>query len=369
MNRYLEAQILSDLKRKMVFVAGPRQVGKTTLAKSFLKSEKGYLNWDRASDRTSILKQEFPKSKLWVFDEIHKYRKWRNFLKGVYDGKSSAQEILVTGSARLDHYRFGGDSLQGRYHFLRMHPLSVAELKIEKQRDLNQLLDLGGFPEPFFSGSKIQSKRWSREYMSRLVVEEIQTIEQVQDLGSLQLLGERLPELVGSPLSINGIAEDIQISHKTIARWLQVFENLYAVFRLSPYGSPKLKAIKKAQKHYHFDWSVVTDKGARFENFVACHLLKWVHWEQDTKGRNLDLRYFRDVTGQEVDFVITEDRQPLHLIECKSSDREVSHSLAYLKAKFPNVRASQLSFDGKKHFVNKDGIEVMPALELLKELV
>ncbi len=171
--RYLKTQIEKDLTRKMVFVGGPRQVGKTTLAMNFLESEKGYLNWDSSDHREMILKRELPIGPLWIFDEIHKYRLWRNYLKGLYDTRPCGQKILVTGSARLDFYRFSGDSLHGRYHYLRLHPLSLAELKTQKQEDLMQLLHLGGFPEPFFSGTEIDAKRWSREYRTRLIHEDL----------------------------------------------------------------------------------------------------------------------------------------------------------------------------------------------------
>jgi len=165
--RYLDAQVRRDLLKKMVFVAGPRQVGKTTLAKSLPSAAKGYLNWDVAADRDRILRGELPPNRLWIFDEIHKHRSWRGFLKGLYDSRRPAQQILVTGSARLDLYRHGGDSLQGRYHLLRLHPLSVAELKLSTTDGLRSLLTLGGFPEPFFGGSEVEARRWSREYRNR----------------------------------------------------------------------------------------------------------------------------------------------------------------------------------------------------------
>src|SRR5688572_12540619 len=193
LRRYLLPQLRRDLARKMVFVAGPRQVGKTTLARSLPGAARGYLNWDVADDRARILAREFPTSKLWVFDEIHKYRSWRNLLKGLYDGRRKGQRILVTGSARLDLYRYGGDSLQGRYHFLRLHPLSAAELGLDKASELADLLRLGGFPEPWFGGSEVEARRWSRDYRSRLVREEVTSLERVQDLGNLELLLMRLP--------------------------------------------------------------------------------------------------------------------------------------------------------------------------------
>ena len=209
MKRYLQPQVEKDLKKKMVFVAGARQVGKTTLARQILGNADGYLNWDIPEHRERILKREMPTGLLWVFDEIHKYRVWRNYLKGIYDAKDSKQQVLVTGSARLDFYRFGGDSLQGRYHFLRLHPLSVAELGIRNLEELEGLLRLGGFPEPFLAGSEIEAARWSREYRTRLVREDVASLERVVDLGTMELLVLSLPERVGSPLSLNSLREGL----------------------------------------------------------------------------------------------------------------------------------------------------------------
>ena len=370
MKRYLEPQVRQDLKRKMVFVGGPRQVGKTTLARNLLgKSSAGLMNWDVAAQRALILQQHFPPSKLWVFDEIHKYRKWRNLLKGVFDSRGPGQQILVTGSARLDYYRFGGDSLQGRYHYLRLHPLSVAELGTASSDDLQTLLTLGGFPEPFLGGSEREARRWSNEYRTRLVREDLLTLEQVQDVGSLELLMTRLPESVGSPLSINSLAEQLQVSYKTVAKWVAILERLYAMFTVAPFGATKIKAVKKARKHYHFDWSLVPEPSARFENLVACHLLKWVHFREDTEGYRMELRYFRDIEGREVDFVAVENGKPVLFVECKSSDRDVSPALRYLKERFPGTDAWQLSMKGPGDYVSREGIRVAPALELLKSLV
>ena len=367
--RYLAAQVRQDLRRKMVFVAGPRQVGKTTLARALPGASAGYLNWDVAEHRERILRRELPPSRLWVFDEIHRYRSWRAFLKGVYDVRERGQRILVTGSARLDFYRFGGDSLQGRYHLLRLHPFSAAELGLGTASQLQDLLKLGGFPEPFLGGSEVEARRWSREYRSRLVREEVAGLERIQDLGNLELLALRLPELVGSPLSVNALREDLQVSHKTVAGWLNVLERLYAIFRLPPFGAPRIRAAKKEQKHYHFDWSVVPSEPARFENLVASHLLKWVHFEQDAHGRDMELRYFRDTDGREVDFVVVEGRRPLVLVECKWSDTEPDRSLRYLRARFPEAAAWQVSATGRKNYVTPEGIRVAPALELLRTLV
>ncbi len=367
--RYLEAQIRTDLRKKMVFVAGPRQVGKTTLAKQLPGAAQGYLSWDVAAHRDCILRGELPPSRLWIFDEIHKYRSWRGLLKGLFDNRRRQQQILVTGSARLDLYRHGGDSLQGRYHLLRLHPLSVAELDVSTPAQLRDLLELGGFPEPFFGGSAVEARRWSREYRDRLIREDLVDLERVQDLGNLELLMIRLPELVGAPLSINALREDLRVSHKSVAHWIDIFERLYAVFRLSPFGSPRIRAVKKEQKHYHFDWTLVPDEGPRFENLVASHLLKWVHYQQDVAGRDLDLRYFRDTDGREVDFVITERRRPLMSIEAKWNDTDVDKGLRYLKGRFPDCDAWQISAVGRKDYVSREGIRVCPAVDFLRTLV
>ena len=366
--RYLAAALRADLARKMAFVAGPRQVGKTTLALGLPGARGAYLNWDVAQHRDRILRGELPAGRLWILDEIHKYRRWRNYLKGLYDGRPPGQRILVTGSGRLDLYRFGGDSLQGRYHLLRLHPFSAAELGMSRPAQLADLLRLGGFPEPFLGGSETQARRWSREHRSLLVREEIAALERIQDLGHLELLMLRLPELVGSPLSVNALREDLQVSHKAVESWIGALERLYAVFRLPPFGAPRIRAVKKERKHYHLDWTVVPDEGARFENLVACHLLKWVHFEQDTKGRDLELRYFRDVAGREVDFVVVEGRQPRLLVECKWGDAAVDASLRYLKARFPRADAWQISASGTKDYQAPDGVRVAPALRLLAAL-
>ncbi|MBX3464245.1 MAG: ATP-binding protein [Planctomycetes bacterium] len=353
----------------MVFVAGPRQVGKTTMAKAMPGLGDGYRNWDIATDRSRLLAGELPASHLWVLDEIHKYHRWRNWLKGLWDGRRAQQRILVAGSARLDHYRRGGDSLQGRYHLLRLHPFSFAELGMESTRELRSLVTLGGFPEPFLGGSEREARRWSREYRTRLVRDEVVDLERVLDLGALELLMGRLPELVGSLLSINALREDLQVAHRTLARWLDVLERVYAIYRLSPLGTPKVRAIKKAQKHYHWDWSVVADEGARFENVVASHLLKWVHWQQDVEGRDYELRYFRDTDGREVDFVVVDGRRPILLVETKLGDAPVDPGVRYLHAKYPAAAAWQVSLAGTKDFVSPEGVRVAPAARLLAELV
>jgi predicted AAA+ superfamily ATPase len=366
--RYLEPTIRADLGRKMVFVSGPRQVGKTTLALRLARGRAGYLNWDIAEHRERLLRRELPARRFWVFDEIHKYRGWRDFLKGLWDGRRRGQRILVTGSGRLDFYRFGGDSLQGRYHHHRLHPFSVRELGIERVAELRDLLRLGPFPEQILGRGVVEARRWSREYRTRLLREDLTSLERVDDIGRLEELVLRLPDLVGSPLSINALREDLQVSHRTVSRWIQVLERLYAVFRVPPFGAARLRAVKKEQKHYHFDWTPIEGAGPRFENLVASHLLKWAHFLQDAEGRDVELRYFRDVDGREVDFVVTERRRPVLAVECKRSAGALDPSLRYFKERFASCEAWQIHLEGDRDAVTPEGIRIAPATALLGRL-
>jgi predicted AAA+ superfamily ATPase len=329
-----------------------------------------YLNWDAATDREKIIKETFPAGPgFLILDEIHKYSRWRQVVKGLFDKRREELQILVTGSARLDYYRRGGDSLQGRYHFYRLLPLTYAELGSDSQSTVKDLMVYGGFPEPFRMQSERQTRRWSREYRSRVIQGDLSDLENVQDLGMIESLAIRLPELVGSPLSLNALREDLQVSHQSVSRWIAMLENLYMIFRVYPFGAPKIRAVKKEAKHYHLDWTVVTDWGVRFENLVACHLLKWCFYRQDTQGHDTELRYFRDVDKREVDFIIVENRLPIHFIECKTAEKEVSPALRYLKVRFPSVTSTQVVLEGDLDLVTKDGIRLCSADRFLKDLL
>lgn len=370
-NRYIYQIVKEDIQNKMVFIGGPRQVGKTHFSKAFAASEypdSNYLNWDNDDDRLAILNRVIPKSNLLILDEIHKNRKWRGLVKGLFDKFSPALKIMVTGSARLDYYRFGGDSLQGRYHYLRLHPLSVKEVGISSQTGLLDLFKLGGFPEPYFSSSERVAKRWSKTYRQRLIREDLTAIEKTEDLARLELMAMRLPDLVGSPLSINALRVDLQVSHATASKWLQILERMYHVYTVHPFGAPKIKSVKKEFKHFHYDWSLVAEKGQRFENFIGSHLLKWCHWLEDSEGEDMELRYFRDNEQREVDFVITKDGNPILFCEVKLSDKSPSPNLRYLKKKFPTVRAVQVLLDPIDPTIHLDGIEILPALSFLNDL-
>jgi uncharacterized protein len=217
--------------------------------------------------------------------------------------------------------------------------------------------------------SEKQSKRWSREYRTRVVRNDLSDLENVRDLGMIENLVLRLPELVGSPLSLNALREDLQVSYESVSRWLSMLENLYMIFRIYPFGSDKIRAVKKEAKHYHLDWTIIKSMGARFENLVACHLLKYCFFLQDTEGRDVELRYFRDVDKREVDFVIVEDLKPIRFIECKVSSKEASRSLRYLKQRFPEVEAVQITLEGEMDLITKDKIRICTAYNFLKGLV
>ena len=258
--------------------------------------------------------------------------------------------------------------MQGRYHLLRLHPFTVAEAGIDSADSLAALLRLGGFPEPFLGGDETQARRWSREYRVRLLEEDVRSLARIQDLGRLEEMMLRLPDLVGSPLSVNALREDLQVAHKTAAAWLDALERLFAIFRLPPFGAPRIRAVKQERKHYHFDWSLVRDPGARFENMVARHLLKWIHFRQDVEGVDLELRFFRDVDRREVDFVVVQDRQPILFVECKLGDRDIDRPLRYLKKRFPDAEAVQISLAGERDYRTPDGLRAMPVLPFLRRL-
>ena len=372
--RYLESEVTEDLNRKMVFIGGPRQSGKTTLAKHLLSQNNidistRYLNWDDSKDRELILNETFPAGDdLLVLDEIHKYSRWQQLVKGLFDKRGPALKILITGSARLDYYRRGGDSLQGRYHFYRLFPFTIDELNQPDHSGFEHLFMYGGFPEPFSSASETHTRRWSREYRTRIVRGDLQDLERVQDIDSIEKMVLHLPNLVGSPLSLNGLREDLQVSHQSVSRWMKMLENLFMVFRIYPFGAPNIRAVKKEAKHYHWDWTVIKDPSKRFENIVACHILKWCCFLQDSQGREMEVRYFRDIDRREVDFVVLEDNNPIFFIECKTSDKKPSRSLLYLKRRFPAVEAVQLFMADGDDLVDRHGVRTCPASVFLNEL-
>jgi len=352
-NRYLNEIIVEDLADKMVFVGGPRQVGKTTLSTDIVSrhfKSYGYFNWDNRHDRKKIMASEWPgDAELLILDEIHKYKKWKTLLKGEYDKLKHTYKFLVTGSSRLDIYRRGGDSLQGRYHYFRLHPFTLAEILEKKDRlqpfseivighddhaaELEGLMRFGGFPEPLFKQNTRFLRRWHNEKNEQLFREDILDMALIRDLSNMKLLSDLLPNKVGSLLSINAIREDLEVSHRAAASWVDVLESFHYHFRIYPFAGRTIRSIKKEPKLYLWDWSEVDDESARFENLIASHLLKLVHFLHDYEGWKAGLYFLRNVDKKEVDFLVTVNEKPWFAVEVKRADRTIATPLYYFKEK------------------------------------
>jgi uncharacterized protein len=370
--RYLRGPVEEDLKGRMVFIGGPRQVGKTVFAQGFLTPpdimHPAYLNWDDVQVRSSLMKGELPAGQpVIILDEIHKYARWRNLVKGFYDTRKTETAFIITGSARLDHYRKGGDSLHGRYHYYRLHPFSLRELNSNpSSTDVELLLRLGGFPEPLFRGEEKFWRRWQRERTHRVIYDDIRDLERVKEISLLELLAEELPRRVGSPLSVKNMREVLDVAHETVDRWVRVFERMYYCFRIPPHGAPRIRAVKKEQKLYLWDWTAVPERGARFENLVACQLLKYCHFVEDSEGYDMDLRFLRDTDKREVDFVVLKEGRPVFAVECKTGEKDISPALLYFKERATIPRCYQVHTGIRDY--EKEGIRVLPFFSFCKEL-
>src|SRR3989338_8268918 len=298
--RYIHPFVLDWLQKRMVFIGGPRQVGKTHLSRTLNKKDEAYLNWDFPADRELIKKNILPlNQKLIILDEIHKFPRWRNLLKGIFDKNKGLIKFIVTGSARLDLFRKGGDSLFGRYHYFRLHPFSFKEAqKFKIKNPLESLLTFGGFPEPLFNQDENFSKIWRRERKAKVIHQDLRDLTNLKDYTEIELLADALPARVGSLLSYKSLAEYLEKSPHTIDHWIEILESLYYCYTILPFGSDKIKAVKKAKKLYLWDWSELENEGIRFENLVASHLLKYCHFIEDTQGDRMELRFFRDNIGK-----------------------------------------------------------------------
>lgn len=359
MNRKIFPYILEDLNnKKMVFIAGPRQVGKTTLAKQIMEKFQNplYFNFDHPEDRKNLIERNWkPENEILVFDEIHKWRNWKSWLKGIYDKEKDQHKILVTGSARMDVYRKGGDSLQGRYHHYRLNPFTFGELTSQIQESFFSLLfERGGFPEPFLSKTNRNVKRWKKERMDRVVREDIFSLENLKSLFQLEILVDLLKDRVGSPLSIRSLAEDLSVSHPTVESWIRVLESMYVIFRVTPYSKKLNRAVKREYKIYFYDWTEATSEGARLENMVALHLLASCNFKEDVEGERSSLHFLKDRDGHEVDFLTTIDGKPTSLIEVKKSDTSPSRSLIYFHNKLDEkqCKSYQLIYDLKNEVLH-----------------
>lgn len=361
--------IRKDLERKMVFIGGPRQVGKTTLATSFIKgyqdNHPAYLNWDNELSRKIILKNDWPKDQpLIVLDEIHKRKGWQTLVKGIWDVWKNTQKFLITGSARLDVFRKGGDSLMGRYHYYRLHPFSLPEFG-NTRKNMEILFQYGGFPEPLLLQDETELRRWHLQRVSKLVRIDLRDLEKVNDLDKVEMLAEELPNRVGSQLSYKSLSEDLEVSDKTVKKWIQILDSLYYCYLIAPYGNIRIKAIKKTPKLYLWDWSQVADPGCRFENMVASHLLKLCDYWQDVLGYKTELRYIRDETGRECDFVVMKDRKPVFAVECKLNETDVSPSVLHFKNKLNIPKWYQVHMGHRSRKIAPD-LEVLPFDEFCK---
>ena len=386
--RYLTSCIVSDLQEKMVFISGPRQVGKTTLSRELVGNEftsAAYYSWDFKKDRKNILESLWPgEIELVILDEIHKYHKWKNLLKGIYDKFKDTYKFLVTGSARLNVFRKGGDSLQGRYHHFRLHPFSLAEYGQIKQplkpfeelsfskhffeKECETLYRFGGFPEPLVKQNERSLRRWHKEKIERLFREDVREMENIRDLGRMQLLADLLPEKVGSLLSINSIREDLEVSFRSVAHWMDILETFYYHFRIYPFSVKGIRSLKKEPKLYLWDWSEISNEGARFENFIASHLLKMVHFLQDFGGYKADLYFLRDREKREVDFLVTIDKKPWFVVEAKLHDGETSPHLLYYLERLKIPFAYQVVKNFKEDQF-KNGVRTLSASKFLTGLI
>ncbi len=371
----------------MVLLAGPRQVGKTTLAREFLGENGKYFNWDNRNDRRSLLAAEWPvQPATIVVDELHKYRFWKRWLKGEFDKHGRRHSFLVTGSARLDVYRKGGDSLQGRYNLYRLHPFSYSELlglstvqepfhelrfspsAAKNRAPLDDLLRFGGFPEPILARDPRTHRRWQKERLDRFFREDVRDLTAVRDISMLELLSDLLPERVGSLLSINALREDLEVSHRAVSNWLDILERLYFLFRLRPYHSRKIHSIKKDRKLYLWDHSLVTNHEARIENLVASHLLKFCHFLEDTEGYRIELCFLRDREKREVDFLVAVDRKPWFAVEVKAGKEPSPSNLHYFGERLRIPYLYQVVWGLKESLVREDTY-VMNPTEFLSALV
>lgn len=366
-SRWLEHLLLDPLwGHKMRFVGGPRQCGKTTLAKMLLQaksSEKLYYNWDAPAVReryrndSLFYRRDIPsRATAWAcFDEIHKTPKWKNILKGIYDEDSRKLTLIVTGSARLVPSRRGGDSLAGRYLLFHLPPILAGELsgsppvfkapadprnwldkKINSEESsegrsaIDELLKFGPFPEPLLKGSERFSRLWRRNYLDSVIRGDLRDLTRLHDLESVENLISMIPDRVGSPFSMNAVREDLDVAFGTVKNMLRHLERLYVTFSVSPFTGALKRPVKKERKLYLFEWSLIQDPGARFENLVALELLALTWLWRDSGAGDYELSFVRTREGRETDFLITRNGAPWCLFECKFSPANVApHHLGF----------------------------------------
>ena len=354
MKRALDDSISKDLRHKLVFLTGARQVGKTTLSQALITANQPgqYLNFDVAADREVIVSQAWRRdARLLVLDELHKMPQWKSWLKGVIDGHPLTLQILVTSSARMETFRQTGESLAGRFLAWRLHPVSVREwcehgpaddvgARPTPEAALTRLLARGGFPEPLLLPDVVDANRWRKDYLSGLLREDILEFSRIHELATMRALMDLLRARVGAPLSLASLARDLQVAQPTLKRYLDILQALFIVFVVQPWHRNVARSLLQAPKVYFFDTGLVEgDAGVRFENAVACLLLKHVQWREDALGHETALHYLRTKDGAEVDFALADNNTLSHLVECKLTQTTPSRALHRFAGEWPGAAA------------------------------
>jgi predicted AAA+ superfamily ATPase len=341
--------------RQMAFFTGPRQVGKTTTCGQVADWQ---LNWDDEADRILILSgtreveaqvglEDLQKdSKTILFDELHKYPRWKQFLKGFFDKNADRCRVIVTGSSRLDTYQRVGDSLMGRYLLYRIHPFSVAETLNTVLPDVKKILrdpksvdedafealwEYGGYPDPFLKRDRRFSLRWQQLRQKQLIQEDLRDLTQIQQLDQLSILAKLLQHRSGHQLVYSNLAKEVRVSVDTIRRWVDTLVNLHHGFLVRPWHKNVSRSLRKEPKWFARDWAVIEDTGSRSETFVACHLLKAVDGWNDLGLGIFELGYLRDTEKREVDFVVVRDGSPWFLVEVKHAKSRMSEALSHFQ--------------------------------------
>ena len=380
--RSVEGYAFDDalIGRHMVFLAGPRQVGKTRLAKQWLRKKQCsglYFNWDDITTRRAYLSDnrffESPARSLgirdpWiVFDEIHKRNRWRDILKGAYDLFGEEFRFLITGSAKLDLFRRSGDSLVGRYNLFHMMPLSLSEVAHERLKSCfleetdygklcqvfdkeislplspeivelyESLLLYGPFPEPFLKQTDRFCRKWHQDYISLIVREDLRDISRVMELDKVENLLFLMPSRIMAPLSMSNLARELEVAHTTIKGWLEQLKRLYILFPVSPWTRKISRGLRKGKKWYFLDWYYAPDGAARLENMVATYLYRACLAMTDMGYGNYRLHYIRTLDKKEIDFLVVRDNFPILAVEVKSSETELSKALKDRHRWFPET--------------------------------
>jgi hypothetical protein len=371
MERSLAPFILKDLQKKIVLVSGPRQVGKTTLAKNLMQ-EYDYFNFDNSEHRLALGEKSWDRQKpLVIFDELHKMPEWKTYLKGIFDVEGIKPALLVTGSAKLDAFRKVGDSLAGRFFSYRLHPFDIKEASslIEPEDALSRLLNSGGFPEPFLENDPIFYARWKKSHSDVILRQDLLDLSAVQDILSVETLIELLRGRVGSPISYTNLALDLKKDPKTVKSYLELLESLYIIFPVRPWHRNIARSILKEPKYYFFDTGMVKgDDGKKLENAVACILKKQLHFLEDTRGVSTELCYLKTKTGKELDFVLSQDGELTHAYEVKLSDSSRSPSFALFEATLAKAYMVQIVMHCEREKTFPDGLEIRKAAAYLAKI-